>query len=56
MFNVRILIALKESDSLTLNNAHDMLVSKSLSSLSTFSVMNQIIIAREILNVRSFNC
>ncbi len=56
MFNVRILIALEESDSLISNNAHDMLVSKSLSSLSTFSVTNQIIIAREILNARSFSC
>ncbi len=33
-----------------------MLVSESLSSSSTFSVMNQIIIACKILNVQSFNC
>ncbi len=55
MFNVRILIALKESDSLTLNNVYDMLVSESLSSSSTFFVTNQIIIACKILNARSFN-
>jgi len=56
MFDVRILIALEESDSSTSNNAHDMLVSESLSSSSTFSVTNQIIIACEILNARSFSC
>jgi len=55
MFNVKILIALKESDSLMSNNVHDMLVLKSLSSSSTFSVMNQIIIACKILNMRSFS-
>ncbi len=56
MFNVRILIALKKSDSLTLNNAHDMLASESLSSSLTFSMTNQIIIACKILNARSFSC
>ncbi len=55
MFNMRILIALEESDSSTLNNVYDMLVSKSLSSSSTFFVTNQIIIARKILNARSFS-
>lgn len=56
MFNVKIFIALEESDLSMLNNAYDMLVSESLSSSSTFSVTNQIIIAREILNARSFSC
>jgi len=56
MFNVRILIALEESDSLTLNNVYDILMLESLSSLLTFFVMNQIIIARKILNARSFSC
>jgi len=56
MFNVKIFIALEESDSSMSNNAYDMLVSKSLSSSSTFFVMNQIIIACKILNVHSFNC
>jgi len=55
MFNVRILITLKESNSSMLNNAHDMLASESLSSSLTFSVMNQIVIACKILNARSFN-
>jgi len=56
MFNVKIFIALEQLDSLTLNNVYDMLVLELLSSSSTFSVMNQIIIAHEILNARSFNC
>ena len=56
MFDVKIFIALEESDSSMLNNAHDMLASESLSSLLTFSVTNQIIIAREILNAHSFSC
>ncbi len=56
MFNVRILVALEESDSSTLNNVYDMLASESFSSSLTFFVMNQIIIAYEILNVYSFNC
>jgi len=56
MFNVRILIALKESDSSTLNNAYDMLMSESLSLSLTFFVTNQIIIVYKILNVHSFNC
>ncbi len=55
MFNVRILIALEESDSSTLNNVYDMLVSELLSSSLTFSVMNQIIIACKILNAHSFS-
>ncbi len=56
MFDVRILIALEESDSSTSNNVHDMLVSESLSSSSTFSVTNQTVIARKILNARAFSC
>ncbi len=39
-----------------LNNVHDMLVLQSLSSLSAFSVMSQIIIARKILNAWFFSC
>jgi len=53
---MKILIALKESDSSTLNNAYDMLVSELLSSSLIFFVTNQIIIACKILNARSFSC
>ncbi len=56
MFDVIIFIALKELNSLMLNNAYDMLMSELLSSSLTFFVMNQIIIACKILNVHSFNC
>jgi len=56
MFDVIIFIALKELNSLMLNNAYDMLMSELLSSSLTFFVMNQIIIACKILNAHSFNC
>jgi len=40
MFNVKILITLKELNSSTLNNVYNMLALKSFSLLLTFFVMN----------------